>query len=171
MLKRVLLVLVAVLVLLLLAFPALSAEQAKTASAPAKAPPPALTAGETAKLAKLRALPPPDPNLTLVATAVRERPPAGRREIFCGVWVSSISNPFGTVNSQRLYFVNNTAAGIPPGATIEWEVDAGSCCRGWARNDAFWPPNPPSAAYFMSGTVLNPAQPWTRACRAWVWPR
>lgn len=171
MLKHVFFAFVAVLVFLILAFPALSADRPKTASAPAKVPPPALTADETAKLARLRALPPPNPNLTLVATVSRasSRPPHGRTEIYCAVYVTE-RNPTIMTGSTRLFFVNTTPTDLAPGALIEWEVAAGPCCRGSGSNSALWPANPPSPAFLLSESILAPGQPWNRPCRAWVTP-
>ncbi|MBK9065167.1 MAG: hypothetical protein IPL89_18630 [Acidobacteria bacterium] len=171
MLKRVLLVLVAVLVLVILGFPAFSADQPKTVSASA-AKPQALTSEQTALHAKLQRLAAPNPSLKLARGAMPVfKPTTVKKEISCGIFMYPPTiNPMAT--SQRLYWVNNTGQAFPVGVHVEFEVQGNppSCCKGvTGATTSIWPPNPPSPVYFTSmESELVPPQPWTRPCRAWV---
>lgn len=173
MLKRVLLVLAAVLVLIILAFPALSAEQPKTASASAaKVPATALTADQAAMQTRLQRLAAPSASFKLARGAMPVfKPTTVKKEISCGILVyPPTTNP--TAVSQRLYWVNNTGQAFPAGVHIEFEVQGNppSCCKGVTMaTTAVWPPNPPSPVYFTSQEgELVPPQPWTRPCKAWA---
>lgn len=171
MLRRALLVLVSIAALVILALPALSAEQPKTAPA-AAAQAPALTADQNAKLAKLRALPAPDPSLTLSAQAGQFvlKALSARKEISCGIYLyPPNANPAAT--AARIYLVNSTGQALPAGAKkVEWEVEGypASCCKGVGYVTTVWPPNPPTAVFLATPPMLNPPQPWTRPCKAWV---
>ncbi len=170
MLKKIL-VLVALAALVVLALPALTADQPKTVSAVAQQAP-ALAADQSAKLAKLRAMPAPDPNLTLSAQAGQFvlKALSARKEISCGIYLyPPNANP--TAASQRIYLVNNTGQAFPAGPKkIEWEVEGypAPCCKGVGYVTQYWYPNPPTPAFLASPLILNPPQPWTRPCKAWV---
>jgi hypothetical protein len=169
-LKR-LIILAAVVLLVILAWPALSAEQPKTVSA-AAAKAPALTADQAAMHAKLQRLAAPNPALRLARGALPAfKPTTVKKEISCGILVyPPTTNPAAV--SQRLYYVNNTGQPLPAGVHVEWQVEGNplSCCKGvTTATTQAWPANPPSPIYFTSvETELVPPQPWTRPCKAWV---
>lgn len=152
---------------LLSAFAAPASDQPKAAAAQA----PALSADQTAKLNRLRALPPPDTNLTLSAAAAHLaiKATAVKKEVSCGVYLSP-PNPNPGAVSPRLFFVNTTGQALPAGVKIDWEVEGApaSCCKGVGWSTAPWAPNPPSPLFLASGMLLSPPQPWTRSCKAWV---
>jgi hypothetical protein len=170
-LKRFLLALAVVAALLVVAYPALTADQPKTASAAAQQAP-ALSAEHAAKLAQLQRLAAPDPKFALPqgVLPVLKTPPT-KKEISCGVYLNP-PNPNPAAVSQRIFWINTTGQTLPVGTHIQWQVEGypPSCCSGTTGpSSAPFPPNPPSTFYFYSGNpVLMPPQPWTRACKAWA---
>ncbi len=170
MLKKIL-VLVALAALVVLALPALTADQPKTVSAAAQQAP-ALTADQSAKLSKLRAMPAPDPNLTLSAQPGQFvlKATSVRKEISCGIYLYP-PNPNPGAISQRIYLVNSTGQPFPVGPKkLEWEVEGypAPCCKGVGYVTQYWQPNPPTPMFLASPPFLYPPQPWTRPCKAWV---
>lgn len=167
MLKR-LIVLAALVLLVLLALPALSADQPKAVAAQPQAQ--ALSTQHAAMLAKLRALPPADAKLTLSAAAIQGlKLSSVRKEVSCGIYLSP-PNPNPTAISPRLYFVNSTGQSLPAGVKIDWEVEGvpGTCCKGTGYATVNWAPNPPSPVFLATAGIVYPPQPWTRPCKAWV---
>lgn len=151
--------------------PVTAAEQPKAAAAaPAQAP--VLSAADTAKLNRLKALPQPDASLTLVVGAAKNlslKPAKVKKEISCGIYLFP-PNPNPMAVSPRLFFVNTTGQALPAGVHIDWEVvgNPPSCCKGEGTSTLNWSPNPPSPQFLQSGPVVYPPQPWTRECKAWV---
>jgi hypothetical protein len=154
---------------LLSGLPATAADQPKAAAA---AQAPVLSAADTAKLNRLKALPQPDARLTLTvgpALNVPLKPAKVKKEISCGIYVYP-PNPNPLAVSPRLFFVNTTGQILPAGTHIDWEVlgNPPSCCKGEGTATVAWAANPPSPVFLPSGPVVVPPQPWTRECKAWV---
>jgi hypothetical protein len=154
---------------LLTGLPATAADPPKAAAA-TKAP--VLSAADTAKLNRLKALSAPDPKLVVAAGfAPALKATTVKKEISCGVWLFPPSaSP--TATSPYLFWVNNTGASLPAGVHIEWEVEGtpATCCKGvTAPTTSVWAANPPTPVFFHSNApMLTPPQFWTRPCKAWV---